>query len=366
MNSSKSNLILTEKFTTAYENFWNWFHQHQEKFYNAVKISDHIEEEFFDMIAPKLDEIKEGIYFLSGMIEGDIAELVLTADGNPKNIVFIEELIAYAPKIDGWQFTALKAPLNIEDVSIDMNGYHFDSKNISFYSNEYSEFPDVIDITFLHEDLTEENKIDIVNGVYIFLDNFLGEVAFINNIDNFNVIATSQAKKELVPISKLKDFLIWRQKEFVEKYDSVRYNTKDDEHSMLEGQLENGNLLIAVVNTQLVRWEGKASHPWISNLVIHYDGSENGGLPNKVDMEMLNEIEEELLTYLKDSDGFLNVGRQTTSNEREIFFACKEFKFPSKVFSFIQQKYADKYQIDFDIYKDKYWQTFQRYSQQII
>jgi len=65
----------------------------------------------------------------------------------------------------------------------------------------------------------------ILYGIYIFLDNYLGELDFLNNIDNLKVINKKEAEKELVSIGKLKDFLIWRQKEFIEKYEGVWYNT---------------------------------------------------------------------------------------------------------------------------------------------
>jgi hypothetical protein len=66
---------------------------------------------------------------------------------------------------------------------------------------------------------------------------------------------------------------------------------------------------------------------------------------------------------LQDKDGYLNIGRQTANNEREIYFACKDFRKVSKVFYEKQTKYSDKFEIEFDIYKDKYWQTFEKFKQ---
>jgi hypothetical protein len=51
-------------------------------------------------------------FFLTGMYNDDTVELVLTADGAVKNIVFVEELVNSAPKIEGWKFTALKPALD--------------------------------------------------------------------------------------------------------------------------------------------------------------------------------------------------------------------------------------------------------------
>ena len=40
-----------------------------------------------------------------------------------------------------------------------------------------------------------------------------------------------------------------------------------------------------------------------------------------------------IVEELKDFEGYLNIGRQTADSVREIYFACKEFRKPSKVFA---------------------------------
>ncbi len=345
----------------SYSDFWNWFQNNEKTFFNVVKSNKDIEKGFFDKLSPKLAELKDGYFFLTGMYDDNTVELILTADGNTKNIVFVEELVEQAPKINGWKFTSLKPALDIENVAINMAGYKFDRDNLFFYSNDHTNYPDEIDISIIHSDLTEDNRKQIGTGIYIFLDNYLGELDFVNNIDNLKIIGKQEAKKELVPIEKLKDFLTWRQKEFIEKYDGVRYETQNDEHSILKAELESGNKLIAVVNTQLLNWDSKASHPWIAVITFRYDGQSNNGMPNEEDYQRLNEIEESILQQLADKDGYLYIGRQTASNEREIYFACKDFRKPSIVFFKIQQDNENKFEIEYDIYKDKYWQSFERF-----
>ena len=346
----------------SYADFWNWFQNNEKAFFNVVKNQKDIEKCFFDKLSPKLSELKEGYFFLAGMLDDNTAELVLTADGNIKNIVFVEELVEQAPEIKGWKFTALKPALDIENVAIHMCGYRFDSEKLFFYSNENADYPDEIDISVIHNNLTEENKNEIATGTYIFLDNYLGELDFINNIDNLNIIDRKEAKKELVPIAKLKEFLAWRQKEFIEKYEGIRCNTENDEHSVLEAELKNGNKLIAVINTQLLNWDSRASHPWIAVFTIKYGRSEINGMPNEKNYESLNEIETDMLQFLMDKDGYLYIGRQTADGEREIYFACKDFRKSSKVFFETQQKYGNKFEIEYDIYKDKYWKSFRRFN----
>lgn len=351
-----------DKAPNSYENFWNWFRRNEKKFFKVVKEHDNIEKKFFDKLAPKLNELKDGFWYLTGMYDDNTAELIITADGAIKNIVFAEELVSAAPAIEGWKFTALKPALKIEDVGIEMEGYKFSSVNMGFYSNDLPGYPDEIDITIVHNDLNDTNKSLITSGVHIFLDNYLGELDFATRIDNLVITGKNEAKKELIPIGKLKDFVAWRQKEFIEKYEGIRHKTKDDRGSILEERLESGKALIAVINTDLLKWDGKASHPWIMNIEIKYGGEKNNGMPDKATYDLLDEIENRILDDLKDFEGYLNIGRQTSKGIREIYFACNDFRKPSKVLHSIQGHYAGKIEIDYEIYKDKYWQSFNRFT----
>ena len=346
----------------SYDDFWNWFAKNERSFHKAVKDHINIEKDFFDRLSPKLDELKEGFWFVAGMYDEKTAELVITAEGEIKNIVFVEELIAAAPQLDGCKFTALKPALDVSDVSIEMSEYNFSEENLKFYSNDNADFPDEIDITIVHEDYTEEDHAVITNGVFIFLDNYLGELDFVTTIDNLTVTGGKQAEKELIPIDKLKNFLIWRQKEFIEKYEGLRHDIDNDNYSILEAELESGNPLIAVINTDLMEWDRKASHPWIVTVEIPYDGKNNNGMPDESTYQLLDKVEQNLSEVLQAPDGYLNIGRQTANSMREIYFACRDFRKPSKVLDKIRNYYAGQLKVSFDISKDKYWRFLDRFN----
>lgn len=350
----------TAKSIESYEDFWNWFLQNEKDFFETVKTQKDIEKNFFDKLSSKLSELKDGFYFLTGMYDANTAELIFTPDGIVKNIVFAEELVKSAPTLEHWKFTALKPPVDINNLGINMAGYKFDNNNLSFYAVEHSHYPDEVDIVIVHNDYKEEDKAAITNGTIIFLDNYLGELNSVTTIDNLTVTGKDKAEKELIPIHKLKDYLIWREKEFVEKYSGMRRDTENDAYASLEAQLDNGMPLIAIVNSTLLEWDSKASHPWILRIEIQYKGNEHG-MPDNKTYDLLNSFEDEMMLELKDSDGYLNIGRQTVDSMREIFFACKDFRKPAKVISSFQKKYADRLNIDYHIYKDKYWQSFERF-----
>ncbi|TRW25399.1 DUF695 domain-containing protein [Flavobacterium zepuense] len=355
---AKKQVVEKEIAITSYKDFWDWFESNEKAFYKVVNERGDFEKDFFNHLAPKLGYIKEGIWYLCGMYNNDIAELILTADGDVKTIVFVEELIAAAPQIKGWRFTALKPEMDIDRYTIQMGDTAFSGETLFFYPNELPNYPDEIDISIVHKDYSEENSEQIISGSYIFLDNYLGEIASATVIDNISFVSQKMATKELIAIEKLKSYLIWREKEFVEKYDGVKHDTENDSYSLFEANANQDDYIIATVNTDLLKWDAKASHPWIGIVTLKYA---DGGMPDEATSALLYTIEEHLMAELKDADGYLNIGHETANGVREIYFACKDFRKPSKVFYSTKKLYSNQISLTSDIYKDKYWRSFDRF-----
>ncbi len=361
MSILKNFFAKKEKPIHTIEEFWQWFQENEQTFFNVVKKRDAIEEDFFDRLSPKLKELKEGIFFLSGMLNDHTAELIFTPDGIIRNVAFVEDLVQGAPVLANWKFTALKPAVDINQFNIRMNNYEFSKEKISFYAIEHPNYPDEVDLVFVYADFAENDRAAITNGIYIFLDNFLGELNAITSIDNLTVVGPNEAEGTLIPIVKLKDYLVWREKEFIEKYEGTRYNTASDSYVGLEATLENGMPLIALINRTILDWDAKASHPWIIRVEIAYQASQNG-FPDENTYQLLNQFEDELIEILPDDQGYLNLGRETVDGNRDIFFACKDFRKAARVLEQMKMVYKQAFHVGYAIYKDKYWQSFERYK----
>ena len=361
MSILKNIFAKKEKPIHTIEEFWQWFQENESAFFKVVKGREGIEEQFFDRLAPKLKELKEGVYFLSGMMDDNTAELIFTPDGIVKNVAFIEDLVQAAPTLSNWKFTALKPAVDINRFNIRMGNYEFSKEKINFYAIEHPQYPDEVDLVIVYDDYAEGDKSVIANGIYIFLDNFLGELNSITSIDNLSVIGPDQANGELISILKLKDYLVWREKEFIEKYEGKRYNTENDAYVGLEAELDNGMPLIAMINRTLLDWDAKASHPWIVRVEIAYQANESG-FPDEKTYQLLNQFEDEVIEILPDEEGYLNLGRETADGNRDIYFACKDFRMPARVIEQMKKKYQANFNVGYAIYKDKYWQSFERYK----
>ncbi len=359
MNFLKKLLGKKETVTDA-ASFWKWFATQQHLFFKIVKGRKNIETDFLDKLMPQLQALNTQFYALTGMYNEHTAELILTPEGDIKSIVFTEDLVAAAPAMNGWRFTALKPATGLDDTCIRMEGYTFDKTTITFYSTELEDYPDEIDITLVHTDLNKDNEELISNGVLIFLDNALGELNAVTLIDSVKVSGRVPADQTPIPVSKLKDFLLWREKEFIEKYKGIRRNTENDNYIALEATDQNGLPMVAILNQELLQWDAKASHPWIMTITITYKPV-NNGMPDRDTSEVMNQFEDELQTELTDAAGHLNLGRETYNSTRTIYFACNEFRHVSRVTADHILRYNNQLSASYKIYKDKYWMTMNRF-----
>lgn len=339
--------------------FWKWFMEKEKIYFTSIKTQKRIHENL-QIIVDKLHELNPELFCLIGMHNDQTAELIITPEGDIKNIVFAEQLAETAPAIPGWKITALKPEIGFNNLSIEMYDFEFNAEKIKFYTLPDISRPDEIEINVVHNDYTADKHQEIANGCLIFLDNAIGEITMATQIDNIKFDAPANGY-DLIPIEKLKEYLLWREKEFIEKYEGVRYDTENDEYNALEAVDKNNLPMIAIINQKLLSWDAKASHPWMLAIDIAYTGNENG-MPDDTTYRLMNEFEEGLMKELKDHEGYLNTGRQTYKNERAIFIACKEYRKSSGITKSLIKDYQDNLNISYSIYKDKYWKTLDSFA----
>ncbi|HEY8968971.1 MAG TPA: DUF695 domain-containing protein [Puia sp.] len=353
----------TSATTTSNEEFWNWFSRHATEFHNIVKKQEDVNDAFLEKLIPRLQSINAQFYCLTGMLDDDTAELIVTSDGIIKLFVFVEEFIQSAPVIPGWKFTALKPPTDIKSFSLNTKGYSFTNSNIQFCYNNEEAYPDEIDISLIYDNYTEENKESVTQGCLLFVENSLGELNMATMIDAVDVVRECPEGKEPIPIDKLEEFITWREKELVEKYEGTYLDLDTDTYALMEAEDASGLPVIALINQDILEWDAKASHPWMMIIGIDYDGKDSNGMPDQKTSELMNQFEDELTAQLSHSAGYLNLGRETYNNKRDIFFACKEFRTVSKATAMVISQYQKWLEVSYDIYKDRYWRSLDHFRQ---
>lgn len=345
-----------------YTAFWKWFSKYQKRFYKILKAGngEEIDSKFLDPLMEKLAEIREGYFVLTGLAD-TTAELIITADGDIKTIAFVEDLVAQAPVIPDWKFYASKPEANDGSTTIDIYGFSFTVENQYFYPREEPANPDNICITVVNPDFTEAHKGEIAAGVFLFLDNLLGEVKSVTNIDSVRVTSPAEAEHELIPIEKLKGYLAWREKEFVEKYENVYYDTANDSYVMLNATTAAGNPVMIAVNSGPMEWNESAAHPWLLKINIKYNSDRKDGLPEPDTNPILYDIEDIFLEELPLNEGYIWLGRETYDGNRFLYMACRDFRQPSRVAEYVADQYSQGFTIEWEIYKDKYWVSLESF-----
>lgn len=347
----------TVELETQYQQFWDWFIANESKFYKTIENHERVVEDFIDIVSPKLKAINPDFNMLTGMGKDGIGELIISPDGRLKSLPFVDDFIEAAPEHERWRFISCKP--SVKGIGLNMNGFLLDEETVSFVPIHDDEYPDYIHLRFIIKECTPENEEEIGNALYMFLDNYLGEIKTMTMIDYLEVKGEEGVEGELIPVSKLSDYLSYRETEFVEKYDSVIRNSEEDTYSILESNTDHEPLIV-VVNTSFLNWDQKMSYPWVVKVSIKYKGREDG-LPNKQDVTTMDEIEDLIL-----ESGILHsVARETGSGERTLFFATKDYRSASRdVFKTIGL-FTDRFDIDYTIYRDKYWMGLEVYTRAI-
>ncbi len=346
---------------SPYSEFWNWFKLHSKEFHQIIKSGHEVEKRFVEDFALRLDQLDLQINFLVGLDADGDAELIFTPDGILKYVIHAEDLASSAPAISNWKFKALKRAMKINGFGVKSGDFYFNSENIQFYPNNQDQYPDEINLVFVYDQYHVEAHQELLNGVYIFLDNFLGEELIMEKIDHIELRGPGKDIDELISVEKLKDYIIWREKEFLEKYQQVNYNSLEDELTLFEGTVDQGIPMLSVINCKALEWEYKASHPWMLVIIQNYQPKDELGLPDDSSLNLFENIQSDMETLLPESAGYIQIGTETLDGRRELFIACREYRQATRMAKLIQQKYQQRMEIDFDIFKDKYWKTFNNY-----
>ncbi|MCG2612924.1 DUF695 domain-containing protein [Terrimonas sp. NA20] len=361
--------LLKKLFTPAreviisdYDSFWKWFSFHEKEFYSILQSRTNVDTRLMNRLLPALHKLNPGLFCVCGIGDDDTTELIISAEGNVKNFVFAEDLISKAPMIPGWRFTALKPAAGLDAVSTNQKGYEFSREKIGFYAKKDPVHPDEISLVFVHKDYNRENAQQIENGTFVFLENALGELNLATLIDGIEVSGPAQLEDETIALEKLIPYLKWREAEFVEKYKGGRYNTEADRYATFSGQDSNGFTSIGLMNTDLLQWDAKGSHPWMMTITINYAGNHINGMPDKQMFRKMDRFEKDLCDLLVDEKGYLNIGRQTYNGMRTVYFACAEFRHASRIAKLMIAEYRGVIDADYTICRDKYWMTVEKFS----
>jgi hypothetical protein len=340
--------------------FWQWFVDNEHRFRGLEKNDSDQALSFLEELIAKMQPFNPYLKALAGPDNNGNYELIITSDGDIALFCKVEELVKAAPPVPNWVFTAHKPALGFEGISIDLYGLEFTTDTTSFYPIVQENYPDEVSIVITHTEYNAALDEHFQAGGMIYLENGLGEVNAATKIDHYETGPLPGADQgiEVIPMSKLDEYLHWREKEFVEKYESVPAERPDTYH-LLEAEDKDGKKMLLTVNMDCRYWDKKPAYSWLLQVNINYTGDENG-FPSSAQLIELQTLEEEIFTLLP-GDRTILAGNKTYDNCKNIYFYVSEYKTTATLLNQYVESKETVYEILFFIRRDKYWRVMEQY-----
>jgi hypothetical protein len=343
--------------------FWQWFVNNEHRFRGLGKTDSDQALVFLEELIGQMKPFNPWLKALAGPYSGKRYELIITADGDVALFCKVEELVARAPQLSNWKFTAHKPALGFEGIGVNMYGKKFSTDTTCFYPIIREEYPDEVAIVLTHVDYNEAEDDQFQAGGMIYLENGLGEENTATKIDHYETAGLPDPGSgiEVIPITKLPDYLNWREKEFVEKYESVHAQRPEESFTLLEAEDTDGKMMMVTIDMGFKDWALRPAFPWYLQVDISYDGNDGSGLPTGEQLDELHHLEEQIIQLLTANGSAWYVGHRTYDNLRNTFFYASEYKNSSQLIHHFVESVQSPHRILFSIRKDKYWQNMEMY-----
>ncbi|TCM67352.1 uncharacterized protein DUF695 [Acinetobacter calcoaceticus] len=353
-------LKLINEAEALYQEFWQWFINRAVQFQPDHWVQDQVET-FSLELRTVVNRIHSGIGFRIETMQDGVKQLCFSCQGNIANIVMIESLVDAAPEISGWEILAFQPAVDLNMIDLTISGYSFNQHQLQYAFKFDPDQAHFIDLHIIHPDYVTAQHDVFMDAISIYLEQLLGELDKLSLIDHYSICAQPEFDSSSKPIQYLQQELadLLQQQAYLD--DLYATDAEDDEYQVLEAITEDGHLLTALMNSHLLHWDKKPSHPWLMVIEIAYAGNESHFMPSQRDFLALNQLENELELQLHYEQGYVNIGHETGSNLRSIFFASKDFRKPVQVINALKSKYQPQFEIDVRIFKDKYWQSLDDY-----
>lgn len=348
--------------TDAATRFWQWFADNEYRFRELEKNDSEQALIFLDELIQHMKPFNSWLKALAGPYAGNKYELIITADGDVALFCKVEELIDKAPALSNWKFTAHKPALGFEGISIDLYEKKFNVDTTCFYPIIHEEYPDEVSIVLTHTEYQPEEDDQFQAGGMIYLENGLGELNTATKIDHYETgaLPPSETDIEVIPITKLADYLNWREKEFVEKYESIDAQRPPESFNLLEAEDRDGNVMLVTVDVSFKDWPLRPAFPWLLQVDINYKGQKNG-LPDSEQTRELQPIEDAIIELLISGGNIYFIGHRTYDHIRNLYFYASEYRTCSRMLHRYVETIQSEYTVLFFIRKDKYWQNMELY-----
>ncbi len=190
------------------EEFWNWFITNEHTFYYGTE-EDSLRDELFAELRTKIREINSDLTFeFTPILEGELKQLTISADGIKEAFPVVIDLINKAPKHPHWEFIAFRQRVDSTNLVIEMGDVKMEMSDIYF---RFAEVDDTLGLELNIRDFknSEQEKL----AVFILLDSLIGEYDVVTQVGWIEWVALEEEKTEtLSPFVRLRDLVDRRKK----------------------------------------------------------------------------------------------------------------------------------------------------------
>jgi hypothetical protein len=142
--------------------FWQWFECHLPEFRKLSKP----DEAFWDIALEQIKKVDERLWIELSATDDAVREFIVTASGHVEAFPIVDALVNLAPKIDHWDFKALKPPMGF-GFTTRYEGTLFDPRQIWFLPLESSSRPQDFGMRVGIQGLNFMSKTDAHNAILV-------------------------------------------------------------------------------------------------------------------------------------------------------------------------------------------------------
>ncbi|HEV3417628.1 MAG TPA: hypothetical protein VG056_12465 [Pirellulales bacterium] len=148
------------------------------------------------------------MYFEVSEPENGINDFVVTAGGKRELFSLVDCIVAMAPRLDGWTFTALKPPMGFDFVT-EHGGIKLDPRKLWFLPLTGGPSGDDLGLRIGIPGLSDVDKKAALFAAWMLLDTAIGERKMAVNIQHVEVVALPNDPSGCgyIALSKLREYL---------------------------------------------------------------------------------------------------------------------------------------------------------------
>jgi len=187
--------------------FWSWFKTNASRF---AGLGGEDEDDLLDEFERALHLFHPELYFeIGGRPEGP-RELVITADGDRSLFPLVEELVAAAPAVPGWEVIAFKQAGGFE-CTVNYQGLTLDPAACWFRPLVATTDRSIFGLQVASPAYSSESEKTLLSAVYVLLDSALGELACAEQIQHVEVapLPAQPETEGFMALRELPEYLAW-------------------------------------------------------------------------------------------------------------------------------------------------------------